>query len=193
MSWQFADRPASRIINAGKIAGTVRAAALHFCVSVTVTAVDRAESGLVHCGVGAGQDASPSSACNRGGKKEMAASDLVLTRSVELGYVQANSCVYIGCAAVSWKSMLFPDLSASSTGVRQARSFTPLSLSFSLAPPPPGHFPHRQSRENVAAQADLQGCQIQQSSSMPWFCILKSRILVFQELLCSVTSLLRTR
>jgi hypothetical protein len=36
-----------------------------------------------------------------GERKEMAASDLVLTRSVELGYVQANSCVYIGCAAVS--------------------------------------------------------------------------------------------
>lgn len=39
--------------------GTVRAITLYYFYVSVVTAVDRAESGLVHCGVGAGQDASP--------------------------------------------------------------------------------------------------------------------------------------
>jgi hypothetical protein len=48
-------------------AGTVRAVTLYFYVSV-VAAVDKAESGLVHCGVGAGQDTDPSIVSSRGGK-----------------------------------------------------------------------------------------------------------------------------
>lgn len=49
----------------------------HFHVSVVKMAVDKAESGLVHSGVGAGQDASPYSV--KSGKKD-GRFDLVLTR-----------------------------------------------------------------------------------------------------------------
>jgi hypothetical protein len=96
------------------------------------------------------------------GKKT--AADLVLTDPVELGYVQARRAT-ASAAAQSWKSMLsVPDLAASSTAVRQAWSITHGSLSLSLsAPPPPS------SRYNMAAEADLQCCQISRASHVLHF------------------------
>lgn len=47
----------------------------NFIVCVVKMAVDKAESGLVHSGMGAGQNASPTEVW----EKKMAASDLVLT------------------------------------------------------------------------------------------------------------------
>ena len=97
------------------------------------------------------------------GKKT--AADLVLTDPVELGYVQARRAT--ASAAESWKSMLsVPDLAASSTAVRQAWSITHGSLSLSLslslfAPPRP--------RYNMAAEADLQCCQISRASHVLHF------------------------
>jgi hypothetical protein len=91
----------------------------NFHVGIVKMSVDKAESGLVHSSVGAGQDASPT-AVKPGGKKT--ATDLVLTGPVELGYVQARRAIV--SSTESWKSMLsVPDLAAS-TAVRQAWSIT---------------------------------------------------------------------
>jgi hypothetical protein len=101
----------------------------------------------------------------------MAASDLLLTRSVELGYVQASSCVYIHrtCCRELKIDVVGPgpfcQLHCSEAG---QVVYLPLSLSvylstsFSLShslPPFPPHI----CGENVAAQVDLQGCQIELS------------------------------
>lgn len=72
-----------------------------------------------------------------GEKKKMAASDLVLTglhwARLCPGEQTLSQALAVASTAASWKSMLsVPDLPASSTAVRQARSFTHVSLSLSL-------------------------------------------------------------
>jgi hypothetical protein len=73
-----------------KLEVTVKLLRPNFRVGIVKMPVDKAESGLVHSGMGAGRGRK-SHYCEAWGKKTVA--DLVLTGLVELGYVQARRAI----------------------------------------------------------------------------------------------------